>query len=61
MLRLCSSDFGCNTVLKLQICPKKSTFGGFLLKIFSKLERTGQKVPGLSIITDAGTPPQGTA
>ena len=40
--------------LKLQICQKKSTFGGFLLKIFSKIERTGQKAPRVSIITAAG-------
>jgi hypothetical protein len=33
------------TALKLQICQKKSTFGGFLLKIFPKFERTGQKAP----------------
>ena len=34
---------------------KKSTFGGFLLNIFSKFERTGQKAPRVSIITAAGT------
>ena len=46
---------GYKTALKLQIYPKKSTFGGFLLKIFPKFERTGQKVPHVSIITAAGT------
>ena len=44
-----------NTALKLQICQKKSAFGGFLLKIFPKFERTGQKAPRVSIITAAGT------
>ena len=35
---------------------KKSTFGGFLLKIFPKFKRTGQKAPRVSIITAARTP-----
>ena len=42
------------TALKLQICQNKSTFRGFLLKIFPKFERPGQKAPRVSIITAAG-------
>ena len=43
------------TAPRLQICPKKSTFGGFPMKIFPKFERTGQKVPRVGIVTAAGT------
>ena len=34
---------------------KKSTFGGFLLKIFPRFDRTGQKAPRVTIITAAGS------
>ena len=40
--------------LKLQIRQTKSTFCGFLLKVLANFERTGQKVPRVSIITAAG-------